>query len=77
MYLARCLVIMFFLLPLHATQPEVKVWATQAGSRKLYHCVRSRWYGAGTGKEMGECTAIREGYTPATGTGCGSVCGSH
>lgn len=74
MYLAKFLAVMFLLLPLEAAPREVKVWATSEGSRKVYHCRASRWYGAGSGKEMGECTAIREGYSPAVGAGCGSPC---
>jgi len=52
---------------------EVRVWAIQ--SSKTYHCPGSRWYGkTPDGKYMGECQAIREGYHPAFGRGCGSTC---
>ena len=73
-FIARCLAVMFLLLPLEAAQPEINVWATDSGNRKAYHCPRSKWYGVGSGKEMGECAAIRQGYQPATGAGCGSTC---
>ena len=52
---------------------QVKVWAL--GSSKVYHCPKSRWYGKGSnGRFMEECQALREGYTPAFGVGCGSDC---
>ena len=52
---------------------EVTVWAIV--STRVYHCPGSRWYGkVSPGKEMGECQAIREGYRPAFGRGCGSEC---
>ena len=55
------------------SKSEVTVWAI--ASSKIYHCHKSRWYGKGTGgKSMGECQAIREGYSPAFGVGCGSDC---
>lgn len=59
---------------LEAEQSELKVWAVEAENRKSYHCPRSKWYGVGQGREIGECQAIREQYKPAVGTGCGSVC---
>jgi hypothetical protein len=55
-------------------QHEIKVWAVVSGSQKVYHCPQSRWYRVGTGKEMSECEAIREGYKPVLGDGCGSIC---
>jgi len=55
-------------------QNEIKVWAVDSGSRKIYHCPRSKWYGTGTGREISECEAIREGYRPVIGDGCGSAC---
>jgi len=55
-------------------KPAVEVWALGSGSHKVYHCPGSRWFGVGDGKKMGECQAIREGYRPAFGTGCGSTC---
>lgn len=52
---------------------EATVWAIP--STKVYHCPRSRWYGkTEEGKYMGECEAIREGFRPAFGNGCGSSC---
>jgi hypothetical protein len=55
-------------------QSEVKVWAVVSGSQKIYHCPKSKWYGVGAGKEISECEAIREGYKPVFGDGCGSDC---
>jgi hypothetical protein len=55
------------------TKKEVTVWTITAS--KVYHCPDSRWYGKVTpGKEVGECQALREGYRPAFGRGCGSEC---
>ena len=52
---------------------EVTVWALE--SSKVYHCPGSRWYKTGKdGKEISECRAIRDGYKPAFGRGCGSTC---
>src|SRR5262245_36455081 len=52
---------------------EVTVWAIP--SSKVYHCPGSRWYGKTVeGKYMGECEAVRAGYRPAFGRGCGSQC---
>ena len=58
-------------------QHETKVWAVASGIRKIYHCPGSKWYGVGTGREMTECEAIRQGYQPVIGRGCGSGCGRH
>ena len=55
-------------------QPEVKVWAVVSGNQKIYHCPKSKWYRVGTGKEITECEAIREGYKPVLGDGCSSDC---
>lgn len=56
-----------------STEKEVTVWTITAS--KVYHCPDSRWYGkAKPGKEMSECQALREGYRPAFGRGCGSEC---
>jgi len=83
MNIARRLLVIFVLtlflrvpglLASQAAQPEIKVWATDSGNQKTYHCPRSRWYGVGNGKEIGECQAIRQGYRPAVGDGCGSTC---
>jgi len=52
---------------------EVTVWAITTS--KVYHCPDSRWYGkTAPGKEVGECQAVRDGYRPAFGRGCGSEC---
>ncbi len=51
---------------------EITVWAIE--DSKVYHCPGSRWYKTGKGKETGECQAIKDGYKPAFGRGCGSVC---
>lgn len=54
-------------------QKEITVWAITAS--KVYQCPESRWYGkSGPGREISECQALREGYHPAFGRGCGSVC---
>lgn len=70
--------ILLLLLSLHATmaqaQHEITVWAVGSGSNKLYHCPKSRWYGVGQGQKISECDAIRQGYRPAIGNGCGSQC---
>jgi hypothetical protein len=55
-------------------QDEIKVWAVASGSQKIYHCPKSKWYRVGAGKEISECQAIREGYKPVLGDGCGSNC---
>jgi hypothetical protein len=55
-------------------QPEIQVWAVVSGSQKVYHCPKSKWYRVGTGREISECQAIREGYKPVLGDGCGSNC---
>jgi hypothetical protein len=55
-------------------QHETTVWAVDSGSNKLYHCPKSRWYGVGQGQKIGECEALRRGYRPALGNGCGSQC---
>lgn len=55
-------------------QHEITVWAVGSGSNKLYHCPKSRWYGVGQGQKISECDAIRQGYRPAIGNGCGSQC---
>ena len=86
MYITRCLIVIWvlasflggpYLVPSEAAQPEVKVWATDSGNRKVYHCFKSKWYRVGSGKEIGECEAIRQGYSPAVGDGCGSTCINH
>jgi hypothetical protein len=69
MLLAICL----YAITAQAT-PEVKVWAVVSGSQRFYHCPKSKWYQVGTGKEISECEAIREGYKPVLGDGCGSDC---
>lgn len=48
------------------------VWAL--AKARVYHCPGSRWYGTPGGTEIPECRAIREGYRPAFGAGCGSAC---
>ena len=51
----------------------VTVWAITTG--KVYHCPGSRWYGkTNEGKYVSECQAIRDGFRPAFGRGCGSEC---
>ncbi len=56
-----------------AEKKPVKVWAIVPS--KVYHCPESRWYGKGRdGKYLDECQAIKEGYRPAFGQGCGSKC---
>ena len=55
-------------------QDEIKVWAVVSGDEKIYHCAKSRWYRVGVGREISECQAIREGYKPVLGDGCGSHC---
>lgn len=40
----------------------------------VYHCPGSRRYGHGGGTTMSECAALRKGYGPAQGTGCGARC---
>ncbi len=58
---------------LPAERKAVTVWAIAPS--KVYHCPASRWYGkTKDGKYMPECQAIREGYRPAFGHGCGSEC---
>jgi hypothetical protein len=51
---------------------EVTVWALTES--KVYHCPGSRWYKTGKGKEISECLALKDGYKPAFGQRCGSVC---
>lgn len=52
---------------------QVTVWAITAS--KVYHCPGSRWYAkAKDGKYLTECQAIREGFQPAFGRGCGAEC---
>ena len=52
---------------------EATVWAIS--STKVYHCPGSRWYGKTEhGKYISECEAIRTGFRPAFGRGCGSEC---
>jgi hypothetical protein len=51
---------------------EVKVWALTES--KVYHCPGSRWYKTGKGRETSECQALKDGYKPAFGQRCGSVC---
>jgi len=52
---------------------EVTVWVNTASG--VYHCPGTRWYGkTKRGKYMGECEALAEGYRPAYGRRCGSVC---
>ncbi len=54
-------------------KPGVCVWALESGSRKVYHCPGSKWYGMGDGKPMLECDAIKAGYRPAYAS-CGASC---
>lgn len=73
--LPRILLLIIFLQAGMATaQQEITVWAVASGNRKLYHCPRSKWYHVGEGREISECQALREGYKPAIGDGCGSQC---
>ena len=52
---------------------QVVVWAIMP--TKVYHCPGSRWYGkTKDGKYLNECEAVREGFRPAFGQGCGSEC---
>lgn len=54
-------------------QPPIMVWAIPAS--KVYHCPGSTWYGkTKDGSKIEECEAIRQGYRPAFGRGCGSTC---
>jgi hypothetical protein len=54
-------------------QEPARVWALR--STKVYHCPKSRWYGKGKdGTILDECQAIKEGFKPAFGRGCGSLC---
>ncbi len=50
----------------------VTVWAITTS--KIYQCPGSVWYGRGEGKQLNECQALREGFKPALGRGCGSDC---
>ncbi len=52
---------------------EVTVWVnTRSG---VYHCSGSRWYGnTKTGRFMSECEARADGFRPAYGSPCGSIC---
>lgn len=58
--------------PVAEGQAPAQVWAISAA--KVYHCPKSRWYGKGDGKVVDECQAIKEGFKPAFGRGCGSRC---
>jgi hypothetical protein len=51
---------------------DIAVWALTES--KVYHCPGSRWYKTGKGKEIRECQALKDGYKPAFGQHCGSVC---
>jgi len=68
------LVLLLFTLTLDAVPAgkEFTVWALTES--KVYHCPGSRWYKTGKGKEISECQALKDGYKPAFGQRCGSVC---
>jgi hypothetical protein len=59
--------------PVKCDKSGVCVWALASGSRKVYHCPGSKWYGVGDGKPMIECDAIKAGYRPAYAS-CGAPC---
>jgi hypothetical protein len=69
-----CVLVILLQTGIAIAQHEIMVWAMDSGSHKLYHCPKSKWYGMGTGQTMNECEAIRKGYRPAFGDGCGSQC---
>jgi len=72
----KSLGLIFLVLTLQGISQEkpISVWALSTGSKKVYHCPGSKWYGVGSGTVLNECQAIKEGYQPMFGHGCGSVC---
>jgi hypothetical protein len=59
--------------PPSVPKDQATVWAISTS--KVYHCPGSRWYGkTPEGKYISECQAVREGFRPAFGRGCGSEC---